>query len=468
MAPGGSVIQIAAKGRQDENINGTPEFTLFKTKHQAFTNFAEDFEENEFSSGTVGFGQKVSATINRYGDLVSDVMLEVKLPAIGAPDSFPDPSDLTSPAELDAANKAAYWVNAVGFAIVQEVSLEIGGTEVDTLYSEWLYFWEELVQRPGARLGEQIGKFAYHDAVEDEMIEFAKVDRTLYIPLPFWFNKYFMEKGLCIPLVALTYHEIRIKVTFRSLADVAVVVYKGPNALAETAWLLAPTAYSVPKNVATGISLVNSDISARLLVTYVYLDQDERNAFVEVDHEYLITTLQRQTSSITTAGAVSDQIKLYFNHPCNCLVWHVLPNDWKTNRRRNSVGFQDRFDYSLKSGTAATTGLPWADAVDPIIKVSLTLNGHDRFPDDLPGVFFRVVQPSTKWENIPSGYIYMYTFAMQGGVWNPTSTLNFSRIDHVQLTLGYGASIPASEVTIFVESYNVLLVSAGMGGIKWN
>ena len=453
------VIQIAAQGRQNEFLNGSPDMTLFKTTHVRYTNFAEDYEENDFSAGTVGFGQKVSTSISRYGDLVSDLLLEVQLPALSNPSSVTDASGNA----VDDEDVGVYWVNAIGFAIMSEVQLEIGGTEVDTLYPEWMYFWEELTQRPGARLHEQIGKFAWSDSVEDDMIEFAAQARYLYVPLPFWFNKYFMEKGLCIPLIALTYHDIKVKVTFASLASCAVTVYKQTDATFGDYLALSSL---TPLNVATGSTLAAADLDARLLVCYVYLDNDERNAFASVEHEYLITCTQRQTASITTAGSASDQLKLYFNHPCNCLTWMIQPTAWMTARRRFSVGHQDRFDFSLYS--ASTTASVWGDVTDSVKSASLTLNGHSRWPDALPGMFFRVVQPSLKWTNIPTGYMYTFNFSAEGGSWNPTSTLNFSRIDHVQLELKYNASIPTSTIFVFVENYNILLVKDGMGGVRWS
>jgi hypothetical protein len=459
MPAGGGVIQIAAQGRQNEHLNSDPEFTLFKTQHQRFTNFAEDFEENPFSAGSVGFGQRVSATISRYGDLVSDILLEIELPAIGAAAEVNDSGGLP----VADADKAAYWVNAIGFAIIDEVELEIGGTEVDTVYSEWLWFWEELTQRPGARLQEQIGKFSNHPDVEEDMIEFARRPRNLYVPLPFWFNKYYMEKGLCIPLISLTYHEIRIKVHFRPLSECYVCVNRVADATWGDVWMQNTTR---PINLASGTELKANEIEARMLVSYVYLDEDERAAFASVEHEYLITTIQRQTQSITSANAASDQVKLYFNHPSNLLNWNIRPNDWMTERRRASVGWKDRFDYSLKLDVDGVS--MWGDSIDPVKGASLTLNGHDRFPSGLPGIFFRSVQPAQKWENVPKGYMYIFTFASQGGVWNPTSSLNFSKIDHVQLNLTYNSGIPTSEVIIFVESYNLLVIKEGMGGVRYS
>ena len=430
--------------------------TLFKSQHKRYTNFAEDFEENDFSAGTVGFGQRVSANVSRYGDLVSDVLLEVTLPAIQASDIVLNGAGT----EVAAADKAAYWVNAIGYAIISEVEIEIGGTEVDTLYSEWMFLWEELTQRPGARLGEQIGKFAFSADVEEDMIEFASMERKLYVPLPFWFNKYWMENGLSIPLIALTYHEIKIKVSFRPLADCCAVVYRETDPTFGEYWALA--ADKIPVSSASASALAASDMDARLLVSYVYLDQEERQAFASVQHEYLITTVQRQAHSITSAAAKSDQIKLYFNHPSNALVWLIRPTDFKNLRRRFSIGHKDMFDFSLKVDDATVS--VWGDVTDSVASASLTLNGHSRFPDSLPGLFFRQVQPALKWPNTPAGYTYLFTFAALGGVWNPTSTLNMSRIDHVQLELKYGANIPTSDVIVFNEAYNLLVIKDGMGG----
>ena len=433
--------------------------TLFKTMHKRYTSFAEDFEENDFSAGTVGFGQKVSANVSRYGDLVSDIMLEVTLPPIEAAATVLDASGNT----VADADKAAYWVNAIGFAMLQEVQIEIGGTEVDTLYPEWMYFWEEMTQRPGARLGEQIGKFAYSADVEDDMIEFASQERQLYVPLPFWFNKYFMEHGLSIPLIALTYHEIKVKVTFRPLAQCCAVVYKDTDATHGDFWALSEG--KIPVNTTTGSTLVSSDMDAKLLISYVYLDVEERQAFASVEHEYLITTTQRQMHAITSAGSASDQIKLFFNHPCNCLSWMIRPTDWMTNRRRFSVGHMDMFDFSLKVDSTLSV---WGDVVDSTKTASLSLNGHSRWLDNTPGLFFREVQPVMKWANSPSGFMYVFSFSAQGGVWQPTSTLNMSRIDHVLLELKYGASIPTSDVIIFAENFNILVCREGMCGVRYS
>ena len=483
MPAGGGIIQIAAQGRQNEFINANPSFTLFKSTHNRYTNFAEDFEYNDFNGVASFSGQKCTSTVSRYGDLITDLHLWVKLPPISAPadgawtsytveeqvqtgtDSNGDPIYETQTVTKYYPT-AAYWVNAVGYALIEEVTIEIGSQDIDTLWGEWAYIWEELTQRPGSRIKESIGKFDWSETVEDDMIEFSSLSRNLYIQLPFWFNKYFLEKGLAIPLISLTYHELKVKVTFSSIENLTNVVQKtGANELFRDKWDLVETKpYSVPINNLTGNALQTSDLVTKLMVCYIYLDTDERNAFASTDQSYVITAMQRQIGSIPTAGLTQDSIKLYFNHPCNFLLWVVRPLNWNTGsgRRRYSVGYKDRFDFSAQ---IANSNLPFGDVDDPVTNATLKLNGHERWPELQESTFFRVIQPQLKFENTPSSYIYVYVFAISGGSWNPTSTLNFSRIEHAQLDTKYNNRnsnpIQPSDVLIYVENYNLLLIKNG-------
>lgn len=80
--------------------------------------------------------------------------------------------------------------------------------------------------------------------------------------------------------------------TFCPLAECSGVVYKGTspthgeyNALADG---------KIPLNSAMVSPLSTSDLGARLLVSRVYLEKEERGAFSSVEHEYLITASQRK------------------------------------------------------------------------------------------------------------------------------------------------------------------------------
>jgi len=517
MPAGGGIIQIAAVGRQNDYINKEPNFTLFKTSHNKYTNFAEDFEWQDMN-GVIAFGaQKAPATISRYGDLITDVHMYVTLPPIAAPENgdwnkyedtpaYGQEGDADySPAVYGYYPKGAYWVNAIGYALIDEVSLEIGSQDIDTLYSDYLFLWEELTQRPGARIMEAIGKQPFSEDVENYMIEYSAKQRELFVQIPFFFNKYFLEKGLALPLISLTYHEIKIKISFAKIEDICCVVVQHPDHPSydpsrSEKWLLIEhnVSYSgglsrvspIPINKDTSNTLQTTELVAKLLVTYIYLDVEERNTFSQSDHEMLVTTLQRQQNSIATTGLPQDSLKLYFNHPSNFILWAVRPHNYKTNggRRRYSIGHKDRFDYSAK---IPLPGSDWGDIVDPITHATLKLNSHERWPENMSSNFFRTIQPQLKFENLPNAYLYVFCFSTAGGVWNPTSTLNFSRIEHTQLDLKYNNStvgtepatndprllttnnnvsgkIQPSDILIFVESYNLLVIKSGMGGLRFS
>jgi len=65
-------------------------------------------------NGTVDFARKVSCTVSRNGDLIHKVYLQVDLPAL-------DPAG--------GANGA--WIPYVGHALIDEVSIEIGGQTIN-------------------------------------------------------------------------------------------------------------------------------------------------------------------------------------------------------------------------------------------------------------------------------------------------------------------------------------------------
>ena len=82
-----------------------------KSVHTRFTSFALDDEFQELSSS--GFNAASTATVSRYGDLVSRITLEISLPALSAP-AIPDTSS-GAVAGAQYATTGAYYINSIGF-----------------------------------------------------------------------------------------------------------------------------------------------------------------------------------------------------------------------------------------------------------------------------------------------------------------------------------------------------------------
>ena len=78
---GGGLMQLVAYGAQDIYLTNNPQITFFKVVYRRHTNFAIESIEQTFN-GSVDFGNKVSCTVSRNGDLIHKVYLQVDLPAL--------------------------------------------------------------------------------------------------------------------------------------------------------------------------------------------------------------------------------------------------------------------------------------------------------------------------------------------------------------------------------------------------
>ena len=407
---GGGLMQLVAYGAQDIYLTGNPQITFFKVVYRRHTNFSMEAIEQTFN-GSVGYGNKVTATISRNGDLVSRMYVEHTVTQ-------------TSTTEADKIC-AAY-----GNSLLKEVDLEIGGQRIDRHYSQWLQVWSELTEpnptgavgatsaTTGARTGTKYQVMSGNTALIDVTGTTAGValQERMFIPLQFWFCR---NPGLALPLIALQYHEVKVSITTETVANL----------------------------IETEAQVTFGDF--KLWTDYIYLDTDERRRFAQVSHEYLIEQLQKET--VTTA-ATGGNVTLNFNHPVKELVWCA-------------TGETDGVDAT---GTIEGPAVPTA-AFASGDTAKLTLNGHDRFAArDM--VYFTRAQI---WQH-HTGYggtqlkdsIAVYSFALKPEEHQPSGTCNFSRIDNARLEFT-GTSIPTS-MNVYAVNYNVLRVMSGMGGLAYS
>jgi hypothetical protein len=77
----GGLIQISTFGNQDIMLTGNPEITFFNVIYRRYTNFGVKFVETSFDNN-VDFNKTSSLLIPKVGDLLSNIILKIKLPAI--------------------------------------------------------------------------------------------------------------------------------------------------------------------------------------------------------------------------------------------------------------------------------------------------------------------------------------------------------------------------------------------------
>jgi len=413
---GGGLMQLVAYGAQDIYLTGNPQITFFKVVYRRHTNFSmEDIAQDP--SGTVAFGGEATYTIARNGDLVHKMYFEIE-PSIFAADSG-----------------SQKYSSYLGNTLLKETEVEIGGQKIDTHYSHWLTTWNNLTEpneRGSIGVYQPTGEPASvagggnqlnstknsnlsfnHNASSDITATFT-FPKKAFVPLQFWFNR---NPGLALPLIALQYHEVKLKTKFANYSELC--------------------------NGVKSDTSINANVS--LYVQYIYLDTDERRRFAQVSHEYLIEQLQFQKES-----SLKTMFELNFNHPIKELIWTGEPDSNSTSKKGPGL------PNALINNTV--TENRW----------QLKLNGHDRFEERNINYFTRqqIYDYHTGYGGIiTSDSIAVYSFALKPEEHQPSGTCNFSRIDIAQLMKTSG---DGEKIHIYAVNYNILRIMSGMGGLAYS
>jgi hypothetical protein len=484
---GGGLMQLVAYGAQDIYITGNPQITFFKIVYRRHTNFAMESVQQSLTGNNVSSTiskKECSSIISRNGDLITNLYITTTTPGV---------------------------IN--GDSIIDEAMIEIGGQKIDKHYKEWMQIWAELTTPESKALAykNMTGCFSHNLNKLNQVI--SQGNNMIQIPLIFWFCR---NPGLALPLIALQYHEVKIKFTLGLSSD------------------------------------IGTDTEIKLFVDYIYLDTDERRRFAQVSHEYLIEQLQRIESDN------SDSHNLNLNHPVKELIWTTQltnqygtaklqlnghdrfteqeeeyfqlrqPYDYHTSVPGTNIDLQERPQLQLyntetdnilrniktikNSGNLSNTtdtilitntNLIFNTGTDPqfkigdIILVTSQLSGRiitqlftiiggsngnyninsstntvNYIPsDDSNGsirLLARIQDPIPRCCNLKKR-INVYSFALQPEEHQPSGTCNFSRIDNAKLIFNSNAGTTTDDnVNIYATNYNVLRIMSGMGGLAYS
>lgn len=409
---GGVLAQLVALGNADSALTSNPEVTWWRLKTDRCSNFAMESILQTFN-GTPYFGNEMTLTVNRTGDLIWKQFLVVDLPGIEAEAGGNNTYRVSADLGVDGSPECA-WVNEVGHAICQRLSYSIGGQMIDTVFPSYMHAWEELSGAPGKRLGEMVGKY---DTVE-ERVAASSSQQRLYIPFPFHYNRH---SGSALPLVSLQFHSVQIHLHLESLHNLVQV--SGNDCTV--------------KKVGDGSEqLGSSDLKMYVDTMYVYLDMEERDRFSQNEFQQLTQQVQAYTLPVSGTHA---RCQLSFNHPCVELIWMVQTRE---ARQRG-----DWFDFTNAGA-------------DPVVTCKLSINSLPRFHREAG--YFRLVQPYVHHTNVPASKVYCYSFALKPEEAQPSGSLNFSRIDQAELALELTGG---DHLICFNRNWNVLKFRQGLGGI---
>ena len=371
-----ALVDLVSKGAQDVYITGDPEVSFFRQNFRRHTNFAIKPERVDYI-GQFNGGAEVTIPIKSKGDLLSYVWIEA-----------PDIQTALGNDGLFATDGSA-----------TEFTLLIGGQQVcklDSLFIQGVH--NVLYNDTSAK-----ASCAVTTAVASAN---AKSERTGtvgsdYFVIPFFFSEDWTK---ALPLVAMQYHEVEIRIKCRS----------------GLAFGATPKVYA----------------------NYVYLDTDERNRLLNTEQEILITQTQHQIMDTSSSGTVDVDLT-YFNHPSKAI--HLIS--------------------SAADGTAWDNELKFDSATLYINGQPLFEDMSDTYHHNVVPEMHCTVLPSGVIDSVP---LFTWPFCIKLNGSQPSGSLNFSRVDNSKLVLkNLTVGVTPNMLRVYTVNYNILRVKNGLAGVAF-
>ena len=426
-------MQLKILGKQTKYIVGSPEMTHFKCVYLRHTNFSIESIPCVFNNRISNNSEtEVTSIIHKSGDLVLNAHIEFTLKR-------------TEPSTPPTGGSYINWTNNTGHALIKKTTLQIENQIIDTLYSEWLDIWNELVdinKKEYLMLNKHNAKHIYLKSNN-----YSSNSVKCYVNLPFYFHN---NPGLALPLIAIQNNKVLLKTTFRN-----------PYTLINTDY------------TSGSIGTISYEQTPILYVDYIFLDVKERKVMATKQHQYLIEQVQFNNKMNLT-----NNIELNFNNPIKELIWicrnknagkeyntQTISNnaDAYSNNTVSINKNNDYFNY-MSIGNNYNEKLYTQNSYDGFDEVELILNGTSRF-NKRKASYFRTIQPYNHHSKKANKYIYVYSFSLNPEKHQPSGVCNFSKIK--TSTLKLTNTVENSEILIFAKSYNLLRIMKGQAGLSY-
>ena len=489
------LLLLVSVGKENIYLSSEPEITFFKIAYKRHTNFSIETVSQYFKS-TPDFGRRVTVNLSKTADLLGGIYLYVELPDIIKENHSTLPTGI----------KNFAWVKKIGLALLNYVDLEIGGILIDRQFGDYLNIWSELVINLGLKKGlnKMLGNV-------DILTNYSngKNSYKLYIPLNFWFCQ---DSGLALPIIAMIHNDIKIHVQFNDFnkcyiqspthyvktvepftlfkkGEIIRQTVRNQNIIGKFTYFdgikgilyydkikddfLIPSKDSDVNYIITGdetnfqqnilpfeIIIKDEDYfrfnlpsiqNSYLLVNYIYLDNAERFIFINNEHEYLVPVVQNIQEQKFNSSNISYKIPYY--NPIKIIFWRAqLLSNYNSN---------DLFNYTL----------------DPIVSISnkiietehLVLNSINRMELNKSEYYTYIQVYQNKFVSPPDG-IHMFSFGINTMEYQPSGTLNFSKIDDAFIKINLNKVVNYQN-PIFLRSYGIQLnlfrVINGLGGLGY-
>jgi len=486
------VLQLVAVNVQDLYLTSKPQITFFRMIYRRYTNFnSESVRQNFASAIPANFDENLSCNIAKLGDLIGSAYLVVELPPV--------------PEFLGLDNKKKFaWVEYIGYALIQQITMEIGGRLMDRQTGEWLFILEKLTGMEPYGINKMVGQI-------EEVYQFTNGKKSVkvYVPLRFWPNK---NSGVALPMVSLSSSDVTFNVKFRRADECYRIGPTNSISLVHDVNQMKPGDYieqvsggqkvygyvmdydylqkrlsyfkiankTSSKKAFDASSLIynsiNGDfvqpisnekienvelnfqpnfISSYLLVDFIYLAKEERTRFVRTPGEYLVEQLQFNQLVNVTSATIKFNLNLI--NPCKEIIWIG-----QLDRLIGGGTINDRFNFTT-SHVRYPDGQFYGKNI--VKKSALELDGNNRF--NIPNSdYYNYLEPFYHHYRGPPVGFNDYSMGINPEDFQPNGSCNMSKLDDLNLNLQLDNSITnqnTCQLRCYVTNYNIFRVAYGLG-----
>ena len=415
-------IMLNAVGLQDKSLTENPENTHLKATHRPHTNFAKCVYEvyptsHQSDNVLYNFGELVPFTIEKTGDLLLNVNIQIKL-------GFPTGNNQWVQQEN--------FVPETMYALIEYIEIASDNVVLQKLTGHWLYIWDQLRDKTEKQ---NIAEFAYasnHNLTGTN-------EHTLHLPIPFWFSS---NPGLAIPLWAIQHENLTIRLKLRNF-----------NELADLNFGAKQTNFII-KNI-------------KLLCEFVELDSDEKRKFQDTSLEYLIEQVEfNGITQIEKDKSFRKKIEIQKYPLINELIWvftgsnfHPNPPDFNVYYPGNYFNFWKGFRFELNE--------------DHTKEVAILLNGNP-INSRFKGSYYRKVQRFQNHscssvynpeldsnDQINKNSIYMYSFALDPENITPSGSLSTDKFNSVALDMQINSDTISRNLHVYIKRFNIMRIKDG-------
>jgi hypothetical protein len=485
----GGLMNISAYGNENIILHGNPKKTFFKASYNKHTNFGlQRFRINYKGTRTLNPNQKsiFNFKIPRYGDLIHDTYIVIDLPNIWSPFYFKSDNNRRDP-KYEMIPYEFQWIKDLGSSMIDEVLITSGGVELSKISGEYLSvqaqrdlntekkaLWNAMTGNIPAlynpsNVNNNLGVYPNAFYLNNDDIEPSIRGRKLYIPI----NSFFCNNSkLALPLVALQYQEIEVRIIFKPLYDLFTIndikyedmdntglsyrIRANPNDIDQQMYrFLQPPkqqianaqSYSIPDD---GVgNFWNPDI--HLISTFIFLDESERRLLAQGEHRYLIKEIIQhdflgqsgsKTVNIESRNLISSYMYRFRRSDVNLRnEWHnysnwayedIVPQNISLNLLNNALNKIDGLNNPNNFYITGNIGNFAANKKEILQDLAISMGGVYRENQMDAGIYNYVEKYLRTSGNAKNG-LYCYNFCLNSNIdeYQPSGGMNVNKFKYV-------------------------------------